>query len=87
MNEVPKNSIVYGDLDGLPFNLPIIDFDARSPKTTEVVRFSRFVPHTFTNKTGHSFGGWFIDSACTIPWLNIAVTRDITLYAKWIPVN
>ena len=34
---------------------------------------------------GHTFGGWFTDSACTIAWdFGVdTVTADITLYAKW----
>ncbi|MGI6375415.1 MAG: InlB B-repeat-containing protein [Anaerolineae bacterium] len=35
--------------------------------------------------TGHTFGGWFKDAACTTPWLfaHDTVTGDVTLYAKW----
>ncbi|MDE7261702.1 MAG: InlB B-repeat-containing protein, partial [Oscillospiraceae bacterium] len=34
--------------------------------------------------TGYTFGGWFTDVACTMEWdFGTAVTKDITLYAKW----
>ncbi len=36
--------------------------------------------------TGYVFGGWYIDSACTIPFdFQTPITEDITLYAKWLP--
>lgn len=37
-------------------------------------------------KTGNTFGGWYIDKDCTVPWdfTNDKVTDDTTLYAKWI---
>ncbi|WP_338096441.1 InlB B-repeat-containing protein [Methanorbis rubei] len=40
-------------------------------------------------KDGYNFGGWYKDAACTIPWMfgEDAVSGDITLYAKWIPVS
>ncbi|MDO4941196.1 MAG: InlB B-repeat-containing protein [Erysipelotrichaceae bacterium] len=36
---------------------------------------------------GFSFGGWYKDAACTQAWNfdKDTVTKDITLYAKWIP--
>ncbi len=34
--------------------------------------------------TGYTFGGWFTDAACTIPYdFSTPVTANITLYAKW----
>ena len=37
--------------------------------------------------TGFLFGGWYKDTACTQAWNfdKDTVTKDITLYAKWIP--
>lgn len=36
-------------------------------------------------KDGHSFGGWFVDSALTVPWLSTQkVEADMSLYPKWI---
>lgn len=35
-------------------------------------------------KDGSSFGGWYTDEACTVPYdFSAPVTADITLYAKW----
>lgn len=35
-------------------------------------------------KDGYSFCGWFYDSACTVPYLNKRITKDTTLYPKWV---
>lgn len=38
---------------------------------------------------GFTFGEWYIDAECTIPWIfdHDTVTENITLYAKWIAVS
>ncbi len=33
---------------------------------------------------GHAFGGWYLDSACSIPFTFTTFSKDLTLYAKWI---
>jgi len=34
--------------------------------------------------TGYTFGGWYTDQACTTAFdFSTAITKDITLYAKW----
>jgi len=40
-------------------------------------------------RSGYTFGGWYKDKACTEPWdfKTDTVTADMTLYAKWIPVE
>lgn len=43
-----------------------------------------------TNPTreGYTFAGWFTDPDLTVAWnFNSAVTGDLTLYAKWVPVS
>ena len=35
-------------------------------------------------KDGYEFGGWFYDSARSKPYLNRRLTKDLTLYPKWI---
>lgn len=35
-------------------------------------------------KEGYEFGGWFYDSARSKPYLNRRITKDLTLYPKWI---
>lgn len=42
--------------------------------------FSASVPE----REGYDFGGWFIDSACTVPFQNGKIHKDIVLYPKWI---
>lgn len=34
-------------------------------------------------REGYAFGGWFYDTACTEPYKNKRITKDITLYPKW----
>lgn len=38
---------------------------------------------------GYSFGGWYLDKTCTDQWKfrSDSVDKDITLYAKWLPVS
>ena len=40
-------------------------------------------------KNGYTFAGWYSDSALTNPWnfTTSKVTSDITLYAKWVPIE
>ena len=40
---------------------------------------------TAPTKTGHTFGGWYKESVCTIAWDfdTDTVTSDVILYAKW----
>jgi uncharacterized repeat protein (TIGR02543 family) len=40
-----------------------------------------------TSKKGFRFGGWFLDKALTQQADGAAVTRDTTLYAKWLPAT
>lgn len=39
------------------------------------------------SREGYTFGGWYLDEDCTIPYdFNTPVTDDIILYAKWTEV-
>ena len=41
-------------------------------------------PTTAPIRTGHTFGGWYTDTACTTEYdFTAPVTGDLTLYAKW----
>ena len=35
--------------------------------------------------SNHSFGGWYLDYACTNPFEETTYSENLTLYAKWIP--
>lgn len=40
------------------------------------------------SEAGYTFGGWYIDPACTEEYaFSTPVTEDITLYAKWTPID
>lgn len=39
-------------------------------------------------KSNYNFGGWYTDSACTVAYnFTAPVTQNITLYAKWDPIQ
>ena len=39
-------------------------------------------------RDGYEFGGWYLDAGCTKPFdTSVAVTGDMTVYAKWTPVD
>ena len=39
-------------------------------------------------RDGYEFGGWYLDASCTKPFdMSAAVTGDMTVYAKWTPVD
>lgn len=50
-----------------------------------VVRFSHYQAPIPT-RDGYTFAGWYKDIGHTVAWINgqDTVSRDITLYAKWI---
>ncbi len=35
-------------------------------------------------KSGYVFEGWYLDCACTIPFMGDTYSQDLTLYAKWV---
>ena len=35
-------------------------------------------------KSGYKFGGWYMDYACTMPFVAETYCNDMTLYAKWV---
>lgn len=38
-------------------------------------------------RADRSFGGWYLDSALTQPFLETTFTKNMTLYAKWLPLG
>jgi len=35
-------------------------------------------------KAGYKFDGWYMDYACTMPFVATTYSKDLTLYAKWV---
>ena len=58
--------------------IPIVDY-------ATTVRFSHYQAPTPT-RDGYTFAGWYKDIGYTVAWINgrDRVTKDITLYAKWV---
>lgn len=60
-----------------------------STSTTEKVHIynTSYVPpnDTYSTVPKHTFAGWYKDYGRTVPWLSTdKVTRNITLYARWV---
>lgn len=56
------------------------DFEITLP-----IRFSHYAPPV-PYRYGYTFAGWYKDIGYTVAWINgeDTVTRDISLYAKWV---
>ena len=74
----------------------LVQFELQLPENTEhpeiddqiVDKNTTAAKPQVNNIEGHIFGGWYTDAACSIDKeydFNTPVTKDITLYAKWIP--
>ena len=74
----------------------VVHFELQLPENTEhpeiddqiVDKNTTAAKPQVNNIEGHIFGGWYTDAACSIGKeydFNTPVTKDITLYAKWIP--
>ncbi|WP_145150152.1 leucine-rich repeat protein [Paenibacillus xylanexedens] len=75
-----------------PISALTVSFDSRggSPVLDTIARLNQAIaPPTQPSKSGFSFDGWYIDSALSLPWnfSSDTVSRDITLYAKWVITN
>ena len=86
---VTSNLILYARWDA---NYHTVTFNANGgsppPETQRIVYGFRVVNPPAMIKTGESFGGWFRDSALTVPWNFAApVNGNETLHAKWSPVT
>ena len=87
-----SNSALYLATSGST-NIYTVTFDANGrdnaenmPKAQKIEEGqSAFQPTDTPTATGYTFGGWYTDEACTNEYdFGTAVTKDITLYAKWI---
>lgn len=58
----------------------VVDIEGNEVRVFAGETFSPQIP----KKTGYVFGGWFVDSALTVPWLSTQpVERNMSLYPKW----
>ena len=91
---IGSNDLQVGKLEAvITMDLHNVTFDAQGGKVNgqasqtvsqqyKVPGFQDYVP---TRDGGYTFGGWYEDAACTKAATEGAdLTRDITLYAKWI---
>lgn len=75
-----------------PISALTVSFDSQggSPVSSTITSNNQAIATpTQPSKSGFSFDGWYIDSALSLPWNfdRDTVSRDITLYAKWVKTN
>ena len=87
---------LYAQRAGIPFSTQALQckvtFDSRlgsAVPAQTVTAGSKAAAPANPTRSGYVFGGWYQDTACTKPWNFTvdAVTRDITLYAKWTAIQ
>ncbi len=70
----------------------VVNFDSQGGTTVESGKYQYgdlLTGVETPTREGYTFGGWFRDSGCTLPW-NLetdTVSEGMTLYALWIPDN
>lgn len=87
----PDGSIVY-TTGAVAADTYTVTFDAQGGSTVasqDVAKNGKVTKPTDPTRTGHTFGGWYKEAACTTAWNfdTDTVTGNITLYAKWTPVQ
>ena len=80
-----------GKLDGkaattytVTFNL---NYDGSTDTTQSVTSGNAVSEPEVPTRNGYTFAGWYTDTDCTVEYnFSGVVTKNITLYAKWIEV-
>ena len=71
-----------------PSSTYTVTFDAQggsSVTAQKVLKNAAAVEPKDPTRTGYSFSGWYLETACTTAWnFALPVTGDMTLYAGWI---
>ena len=80
------NAVITMDLHDVTFDAQGGKVNGKDSQTVEkqykIPSFKGYVP---TREGGYTFGGWYEDAACTkAATEGVDLTKDITLYAKWI---
>ena len=80
------NAVITMDLHNVTFDAQGGKVNGKDSQTVEdqykIPAFKNYVP---TREGGYTFGGWYEDAACTkAASEGKDLTKDITLYAKWI---
>jgi uncharacterized repeat protein (TIGR02543 family) len=83
---VTENITLYAKWNDLDtFTVTFYSNGGSTISSVSVEHGSKVFKPTDPTMEGYTFGGWYIDSGCTIAWNFDAdiVTENITLYAKW----
>jgi len=84
-SEVTSDLWLYAGWDIITYT---VTFDANghgtAPSPQNVDYGSTASKPTDPSETGYTFGGWYLNDACTLPYsFDSAVIANVTLYAKW----
>jgi uncharacterized repeat protein (TIGR02543 family) len=85
--------LFWEEVDGNPTFIPpllyTIIFNSMGGSAIEDKQIQdghNLTPPTDPEKTGHDFGGWYTEMACTTAWIfSTAITENMELFAKWNP--
>lgn len=80
---------LIGTAAALPRNFIVVfEFDDETYYKKSVPRFTVMSEIEPPEKEGYTFGGWYLDRACTQPYdFSQPVNEGFYLYPKWIPEN
>ena len=80
------NAVITMDLHNVTFDAQGGKVNGADTQTvTEQYQIPSFKNYVPTRDGGYTFGGWYEDAACTVAATEGKdLTKDITLYAKWI---
>ena len=80
------NAVITMDLHNVTFDAQGGKVNGKASQTVnEQYKIPGFKDYVPTREGGYIFDGWYEDANCTIPATEGAVlTKDVTLYAKWI---
>ena len=80
------NAVITMDLHDVTFDAQGGEVNGKDTQTvTEQYKIPGFEDYVPTREGGYTFDGWYEDAACTKAATEGAdLTKDITLYAKWI---
>ena len=89
---VNESIAVYAQWHNTPPGMVTVGFDANGDGSFEYLDVSKdgtITQPADPTRTGYIFGGWYTDNGTfTKPFdFTVPVTGNITLFAKWIPIN
>jgi uncharacterized repeat protein (TIGR02543 family) len=78
---VNQNTTLYARFE--PFKYIITFVTSGTPIDSMIVNHGSIIEFDDATKEGHTFRGWYLDSAYRFEYIEGAITKDLTLYAKF----